>query len=191
MQCWIQDYLDERRQTSRGRQLNINCPQNTHANEEIRLRERGAHPPKSASLPCEQDSKGTVPILVKFDVQQIFNIQISLLVNVCHCYYRPQRSWAKVMFLQVCVILFTGVVCPGRYTPPGQVHPGQVHSPASRYTPRAGTPPRQVHPPWAGTPPTRKQTPAYGQRAASTHLTGMHSCSNYIFKVISDGFSVT
>ena len=25
-------------------------------------------------------------------------------------YYRPQRSWGKVMFLQVCVILFTGGV---------------------------------------------------------------------------------
>ena len=23
-------------------------------------------------------------------------------------FYRPQRSWGKVMFLQVCVILFTG-----------------------------------------------------------------------------------
>ena len=27
-------------------------------------------------------------------------------------YYRPQRSWGKVMFLHVSVILFTGGVCP-------------------------------------------------------------------------------
>ena len=27
------------------------------------------------------------------------------------CNYRPQRSWGKVMFLQVCVILFTGGGC--------------------------------------------------------------------------------
>ena len=26
-------------------------------------------------------------------------------------FYRPQRSWGKVMFLQVSVILLTGVVC--------------------------------------------------------------------------------
>ena len=72
-------------------------------------------------------------------------------------YYRPQRSWGKVMFLQVCVILFTGwggvpdQVHPPpwtRYTPRDQVHPPGT-------TPRPGTPPGtrytpldQVHPPW-------------------------------------------
>ena len=49
------------------------------------------------------------------------------------------------------------------------------------YTPRADTPPDQT-PPGADTPRTRhpptpsKQTAAYGQRAAGTHPTGMHSC---------------
>ena len=92
-------------------------------------------------------------------------------------YYRPQRSWGKVMFLQVCVILFTGGVPdqvhplgpgipprpaappgpgthprPGapltRYTPPDQMHPpDQVH-PRTRYTPWTRyTPQDQVHPP--------------------------------------------
>ena len=77
-------------------------------------------------------------------------------------FYRPERSWAKVMFLQASVILLTGgCVCqvppPGPGTPPGtrctpqdQVPPqDQVHPPGTRYTPRGpGTPPRdQVHPP--------------------------------------------
>ena len=44
----------------------------------------------------------------------------------CFRYYRPQRIWPKVMFLQVCVILFTGgsasvhagIVPPGARQPP-------------------------------------------------------------------------
>ena len=72
--------------------------------------------------------------------------------------YRPQRSWGKVMFLQVCVILFTGGVPdqvhtpPGtRYTPPGPgTHPprDQVPSPWTRYNPQTRYTPRdQVQPP--------------------------------------------
>ena len=78
------------------------------------------------------------------------------------------------MFLQVCVILFTGGEYLTRYTPrdqvypPGQVHPPweQVHPlgpsippgpgtpPRNRYTPRTRyTPPDQVHTPGPGTPP--------------------------------------
>ena len=78
-------------------------------------------------------------------------------------YYRPQRSWGKVMFLQVCVILFTGGstwpgIPPGtRCTPRDQVQP-----PRTRCTPRdrlhtpqdqLHTPRDQVHPPGPGTPP--------------------------------------
>ena len=50
------------------------------------------------------------------------------------------------------------------------------------YLPRTRqTPPRPGRPPWDQTPPRtrhppRKQTSAYGQRAAGTHPTGMHSC---------------
>ena len=92
---------------------------------------------------------------------------------------------AKVIFLHVCVILFTGggstwpgtppgrytplAGTPGRYTPLWQVHPPtgtprQVHPPG-RYTPwqvhpLAGTPPGRYTPP-AGTPPGR-YTPLAG-----------------------------
>ena len=85
-------------------------------------------------------------------------------------FYRPQRSWAKVIFLQASVILSTGGVSasvdagippPRSRHPPGSRHPGSRH------------PPEQT-PTGADTPP--KETPAYGQRAAGTHPTGMHSC---------------
>ena len=89
-----------------------------------------------------------------------------------------------------------------RHTIPGPDTPGSrtLHPPGSR-PPRADTPlgadtpweqtPQSRHPPEADTPlgadppradtppgadPTRKQTPAYSLRAASTHLTGIHSC---------------
>ena len=59
--------------------------------------------------------------------------------------YRPQTKFAKVMFLQMSVILFTGGV-PGQVPPPGQVHP------QTRYTPWAGTTPGYI-PQGPGTPP--------------------------------------
>ena len=33
---------------------------------------------------------------------------VAHLQRMANCYYRPQRSWGKVMFLHVSVILFTG-----------------------------------------------------------------------------------
>ena len=53
-------------------------------------------------------------------------------------FYRPQRSWGKVMFLQVCVILFTGGGVPDQVPPQDQVHP-----------PQDQVPPRDQVPPWA------------------------------------------
>ena len=46
-------------------------------------------------------------------------------------------------------------------------------------------PPRSRPPSWSRhTPPSPgKQTPAYGQRAAGTHPTGMHSCHSLIFVI--------
>ena len=62
-----------------------------------------------------------------------------------------------------------------RYTPIGT-------SPGTRYTPLAGThtpqdqaPPVDT-PPWPGTPPGAMHAGRYGQQAAGTHPTGMHSC---------------
>ena len=85
--------------------------------------------------------------------------------------------------------------CMLGYTPPDQAPPGPGTTPLrSRHPPwtrhhQAPPPPRTRHhhhpplqapPPPPGsrhTPPPRKQTSAYGQRAAGTHPTGMHSCS--------------
>ena len=75
-----------------------------------------------------------------------------LINHGCFLYYRPQRSWAKVMFLQASVILSTGggvasvhagmPAPPTRQTPPG---PGR-HTPWTRQTPpRPGRhPPREA-----------------------------------------------
>ena len=69
-------------------------------------------------------------------------------------FYRPQRSWGKVMFLQVCVILFTGGECLTRYPPQDQVPPRARYPPGTRYPPLGpGTPPRTRYPPGPGTPP--------------------------------------
>ena len=81
--------------------------------------------------------------------------------------YRPQRSWAKVMFLQASIILLTGGVSasvhagipppgnhtpPGADTPPGPDTPGIRHPPGTRH-PRDQTPPRaDTHPPGADPP---------------------------------------
>ena len=107
---------------------------------------------------------------------------------------------AKVMFLQVSVCPQGGeFVClsacwdanpprdqaapprPGRsprtrQTPPG---PGRPPRDQGDPPPDQADPPGPGRPPQADTPPppAGKQTPAYGLRAAGTHPTGMHSCS--------------
>ena len=57
-------------------------------------------------------------------------------------FYRPQRSWGKVMFLHVSVILFTGGVCPiacwDIHPPIRGRHPSQTRHPLG-----PGTPPAQ------------------------------------------------
>ena len=65
-------------------------------------------------------------------------------------YYRPQRSWDKVMFLLVSVILFTGgrssASVHARIPPPRSRHPGGRHPPGRRL-------------PWEQIPPFRGRTP--------------------------------
>ena len=108
------------------------------------------------------------------------------------------------MFLQVCVILFTGGVPdqvhpPGPGTPPGTRYTslGPGTSPGTRYTPlgpgtpppRPGTPPRTRYTPPrtryplgpATPPPGAKHAGRYGQRAGGTHPTGMQSCFIVVF----------
>ena len=87
---------------------------------------------------------------------------------------------AKVIFLHLSVILFTGGVCLSACW--------DAHPPGTRHhPPTPGT--RHHHPPWDQTPPPRDQTPpgkltpAYGLRAAGTHPTGMHSCLFLISQV--------
>ena len=76
---------------------------------------------------------------------------------------------AKVMFLHVSVILFTGGLrrtpppAPGRHPPRPGRPPLQGDPPAGR-TPQPGRPPtRQGEPPWQGEPPRNRQTPPAGR----------------------------
>ena len=75
-------------------------------------------------------------------------------------FYRPQRSWGKVMFLQGSVILLTG---------------GSAHPPPGADTQGADTPPEQTPlppeqtPPMEQTPPCRADTPRSRQPPWSRH----------------------
>ena len=73
--------------------------------------------------------------------------------------YRPQQSWAKVMFLQASVILSMGGGLPQcmlgyhHHHPPGADTPHQIRPPTgSRHPPQTRPPSR--HPPWSRHPPT-------------------------------------
>ena len=104
--------------------------------------------------------------------------------NLPSVYYLPQRSWGKVIFSQVSVMLFTGGSA--------SVHDGipPTHPPWTRQaiwtrrpldqvpyltpgTPRPGPPDQAPCPP----PPTREEhTGRYGQQVGGMHPTGMQSC---------------
>ena len=80
--------------------------------------------------------------------------------------------------------------------PPDQVHtpPDQVHPPWTRYTPtdQVHPPPRPgTPPPTRYTPPDQVQPPRYGQRAAGTHPTGMHSCLQFVLHWLVNLFTPT
>ena len=79
-----------------------------------------------------------------------------LINHGCFLYYRSQRSWAKVMFLQASVILSTGGCLPQCMLGCQPPRPGR-HPPD-----QADTPPDQ-----ADTPQTR-QTPSPGSRRQHT-----------------------
>ena len=67
--------------------------------------------------------------------------------QAAYYYYRPQRSYGKVMFLHLPVILFTGGCLPTGRHPPGRTPPLGRHPSAD--TPWADTPPGQTPPHWA------------------------------------------
>ena len=74
--------------------------------------------------------------------------------------------------------------CMLGYAPPRSRHPPGADIPPSRHPPPGSTTPWEQTPPGSRPPeqtPPGKQTPAYGQRAAGTHPTGMHSCSKISF----------
>ena len=94
--------------------------------------------------------------------------------------------------LPQCMLGFTP---PPEQTPPREETPPRADTPQIRHHPPGSTPPRadipppradtpqiRHHPPGSTapppeqTPPPGKRTAAYGQRAADTHPTGMHSC---------------
>ena len=92
---------------------------------------------------------------------RLFHYNISMRSQY---FYRPQRSWAKVIFSQACV---KNSVHRGEGRVSASVHAWIHHHPPP---PGADTPP-------PGADPLGKQTAAaYGQRAAGTHPTAMHSC---------------
>ena len=95
-------------------------------------------------------------------------------------HYRLQRSWGKIIFLQACVILFTGVVCLSACwdsnPPPKTRHPPRPGTPPKPGTPQDQAPPKTRHPPKPGTP-IAKHAGRYGHRAGGIHPNGMQSCS--------------
>ena len=104
---------------------------------------------------CLSDVSGHICMTCLFvNLKKVFlGIEISTLWPIF--FYRPQRSWGKVMFSQACVILFTGGCLPQcmlGYTPREQTPPGTRHPPAAD-PPGADTPWQQTHPPAADPPP--------------------------------------
>ena len=111
--------------------------------------------------------------------------------------YRPQRSWAKVIFSQACVCPQGGRgVCLGACWdtyPPGSRHPPeQTHTPLGadtplgplwcRHPPRAGTPPGGPGTPPEQTPP-READSSTRSTSGRYAPTGMHSCYKYFCRV--------
>ena len=111
-----------------------------------------------------------------------------------HFYYRPQRSCGQGnVVTRVCHSVHRGVsasvhagIPPPEADTPGSRHPLEADPPKADIPPKADKPPtpKSRHPPEADPPTPRKQTRAYGQRAAGTHPTGMHSWYFYHFSYL-------
>ena len=100
-------------------------------------------------------------------------IRIGSVETVLHIITGRNKVVAKVIFLHLFVILFTGWCLP-QYMLGYQAPQEQTPPPLEADTPQADTHPQEQTPPRAD--PPWKQTPAYSQWAAGTHPTGMHSC---------------
>ena len=137
----------------------------------------------------------TTALFVIIGTLQLYSFFDNLKFN----FYRPQRSWGKVMFSRACVILFTRGVSasvhagipphPPEQTPSRGRHPPRADPPGSRLpradTPWEQTPPRGRHPleqtsprsrhpqaetpPWEQTPPLEQTPPRSRHRPRSRH----------------------
>ena len=102
------------------------------------------------------------------------------LVQWCRLFYLPQRSCDQgYVFTRVCDSVHRGGCLPQcmlGYPPPSRPPPRSRHLP-EQAPPKEQAPPQEQAPPLGtGTPPGAGTPPAYGQWAAGTHPTGMHSC---------------
>ena len=94
-----------------------------------------------------------------------------MLLTVLKCIVTGRNEVvAKVIFLHLSVILFTGGSA--------SVHAG-IPPP-----PRPGTLPDQAHTPQTRHPPGTEHAGRYGQRADGTHPTGMQSCCCNILEML-------
>ena len=96
--------------------------------------------------------------------QHVFHVLNPQDIDSIHIVFFTGRNEvvAKVIFLHLSVILFTG----GGGLPQCML---------------GCQPPQSRHLSQEQTPPPGKQTPAYGLRAAGTHPTGMHSCFQMVY----------
>ena len=142
----------------------------------------------------------TIEVSVKMSANKIeFMSMIHLFETLCLVFFLiitgRNEVVAKVMFLHVSVILFTGggvsrqgeppAPRQGEPPQPGRPPPDQADPPSRENPPDQADPPNQADPPGPGRPPPDqapspgKQTSEYGLRAAGTHPTRMHSCFFY------------
>ena len=98
-------------------------------------------------------------------------------------YYRQQRSWGKVRFLHVSVILFTGGLpqCMLRYT-----HPLLEQTPQEQTIPPGSDTPWEQIPPSRGRPPpqgadTPRSSPCWEIRATSGWYTSYWNANLYYY----------
>ena len=117
-------------------------------------------------LKCTTNPSHFLPAATKLGQGNIFHKRVSVHRGggVCH-----SACWDATPL---------GADPPGS-RPPWEQTPRSRHCPPWEQTP---PPPRSRHrPPWEQTHPPRMETPAYGQRAAGMHPTGMHSSVNFNF----------
>ena len=122
------------------------------------------HKTQVNSCPLEQDHPSPSMIYFGSVVTVLSLVKLFVMINC----YRPQRSWAKVIFSQACVknsvhgggsaSVHAGIQPPGA-DPPGSRHP-QEQTPQSRHPPEQTPPQSRHHPPGADTPnPPGADTP--------------------------------